>query len=463
MGAINLIAFTSLRRQVLGLYGARGVLPVAEQLAALRMAAGRGAYRVAPSLLWIDASDRALVRLCAAGQACSVALMLGFAPRLMTILNWALYLSFVSTGGPFLSFQWDALLLESGLHAALAAPGGFRPGLGGRQPSWPAATLLRWLFFRLHFESGLVKLLSRDPTWRSCSACAYHFETQPLPTPLGWYAHHIPQPGQRLLTGATLALELAVPLLTFAPRRARGLAVGALMALQVLIAVTGNYGFFNALTMILGLWNLDDETLRRLPIGRRAAPAKPAPWWRRIAAVATAAPIALLSAFQLFTRFGRRAGPASLQRLRAETTPFRSINPYGLFAMMTTVRLEIAVEGSADGRDWREYHFRYKPTDVHQPPRWVAPHQPRLDWQMWFAALGRPPVWFVNFLARLLEGSPEVLSLLASNPFPDHPPRFVRALLYQFRMTDLETRRRTGAWWHRELLGIYFPPASAAS
>jgi lipase maturation factor 1 len=174
-----------------------------------------------------------------------------------------------------------------------------------------------------------------------------------------------------------------------------------------------------------------------------------------------AAPIVILGVADLVGRVrpnGR--GPEWVQQLAASAAPFHVVSSYGLFSAMTTARPEIVIEGSDDGDEWGEYQFRYKPGDVTRAPRWVAPHQPRLDWQMWFAALGDPPGWFPQFLKRLLEGSPEVLALLERNPFPARPPRFVRALLYDYKMTDLRTRRQTGSWWVRTKRGMYFPPST---
>jgi hypothetical protein len=409
------------------------------------------------------------VRSCQAGQICSIGLLLGVAPGLMSVATWSLYLSFVSVGRDFLSFQWDALLLETGLHAL---PVTTRSGRGARarQPSWVGSLLLRWLAFRLQFQSGLVKLQSGDETWRRLTACTHHYETQPLPTRLGWYAHHLPRPVQKVSTAAVLAIELGAPPLLFGPRRARKLGFSALSGLQVLIAATGNYAFFNVLTVALASWALDDDSvhfLRRLArrLGRPRTQPRPV-FVRACGAIAGGALSALLAAASTVTFIDslrrRPLGPrlASLIRL---LDPFRSVCSYGLFAVMTTERPEIVIEGSNDRVEWREYRFRYKTSRPQDPPRLVAPHQPRLDWQMWFAALGSPPAWFVAFLARLLEGSPDVLQLLGPNPFPDGPPRYIRALLYDYRMTDLETRRRTGAWWRRTLIGPYFPIATRAT
>ncbi len=467
LGAVYLIAFRSLRVQVLGLYGSRGIQPVRELLAALRAQEGRRAYRLAPSLLWLGSSDRDLVGLCRAGQVCSLALLAGVAPGPMSAASWALYLSFVTVGRDFLSFQWDGLLLETGLHATLVTTTRSARGPRAGQPPWLGSVLMRWLAFRLHFQSGLVKLQSRDATWRRLTACTYHYETQPLPTRLGWYAHHLPRPLHQVSTAAALAIELGAPFLGFAPRPIRKFGFSALAGLQALIAATGNYAFFNVLSVALTSWALDDDSfsvLRRLArVSRRPARQPRGTLARavgRIAYGALAGLLAVASTVTFAAHLRRRPLRMRLTALDRLVDPFRSVNAYGLFAVMTTARPEIVVEGSNDGVVWREYLFRYKPSRPEDAPRTVAPHQPRLDWQMWFAALSRrPPPWFAAFLARLLEGSPDVLKLLGANPFPDRPPRYVRALLYEYRMTDLETKRHTGAWWRRELIGTYFPAA----
>jgi lipase maturation factor 1 len=454
LGGVYVLAFASLHRQVLGLYGRRGLLPVAEYLDAIEHVAkqrGTARLRLVPTLFWFARSDRALVRACIAGEVCGAALVLGIAPRKSLLAAWALYLSFMTVGRDFLSFQWDALLLESGLAAAAVA------GPAGELPPWPAVALMRTLALRLHFESGLVKLESRDPAWRSCTACQYHHETQPLPTRLGWHGHQLPRWFQRVATALVLGIELGVPVLAFAPRRIRRGAFVTLTALQTLIAASGSYGFFNVLTVVDSLWLLDDETLERT-LHLRHRRARRAPWWRRLATAAAVAPLLTLAIADLWARVRPRwQMPRQVRRLRRQLAPLGAVSSYGLFAVMTTERPEIVIEGSHDGVTWREYHFRYKPGDVMRAPRLSAPHQPRLDWQMWFAAMQSPPPWFGRLLERLLEGSPEVLALLDRDPFPDRPPRYVRALLYDYRMTDRATRRRTGAWWRRELRGEYFP------
>lgn len=468
-GGLFLIAFTSLGRQVSGLYGSRGIRPVKDLLSSeLREEPARERWRLLPTVFWFNASDTALARGCTLGQVLSLSVLFNVAPRQALGLLWGLYLSYASVGREFLSFQWDVLLLEMGLLSALTAPPGLRPGLGRSAPTALEVFLFRLLVFRLYFGSGLSKWQSGDRTWRELTACRYYYETAPLPTRGGWYAHQLPLKVQRASTAMVFVLEAAVPWLVFAPRRLRLAALGALSALQGTIIATGNYGFFNLQSLVLGLWLLDDAALRRvLPF----LPEHPLPsrhrGWRGVLAGGLFAPLMLLGAADILQRFERANRlpirvRRSLSWLSGCARPLRSVNRYGLFSVMTVERPEIEVEGSNDGEHWSPYVFRYKVGEVNQPPRWVAPHQPRLDWQMWFAALGSPPGWFIAFLARLLEGAPEVLGLLAHNPFPEAPPRQVRAVLYEYRMIGIEEHRRTGAWWSRERRGLYVQPLALA-
>lgn len=467
LGAVYFCAFASLWPQILGLIGSRGILPAREYLAAAQAQAGPERFRLVPTLAWLDPSDSTLRFLCAAGMLLSLLLILGVLPVPSLAGLWLLYLSFVSIGQDFLSFQWDTLLLETGFLAIFFAPMTFLPRFRSETPpSRLALWLLRWLLFRLMLGSGIVKLASGDPAWRNGTALAFHYETQPLPTPLAWVMHLLPLSLQKFSTLAVLVVELAAPFLIFGPRRLRLAGAFFLAGLQVLILLTGNFAFFNYLTLALCVLLLDDAAQRRfLPSRlRRRLPLEPEnrpapPRARRWALAPVAALILAVSASQLTGGFGL---PSPVQPLVAWQEPLHLVNSYGLFAVMTTSHPVIAVEGSDDGKTWHEYGFRYQPQDVNRAPRWVAPFQPRLDWQLWFAALGpaEQSPWFRAFLVRLLQGSPDVLGLLKTNPFPHAPPRFVRATLSDYRFTDARTRRATRAWWQRRPLGLYFPPAS---
>jgi len=464
LGVVYLFAFWSLAQQVIGLIGHDGILPAAEYIASVREfadASGIGVdrYRLVPTLCWFGTSDLFLQALPLAGVALAAVLIAGIAPVVVLPVLWLLFLSLTVVSRDFLSFQWDALLLESGLLAIGLAPLRWRHRRRDAVDPPPIARwLIWWLLFRLMLGSGIVKLASGDPTWRNLTALAVHYETQPLPTPVAWYAAHLPFWVHQASTAFVFAVEIVGPWLIFA-RRTRTLAAAAFIALQSIIALTGNYAFFNLLTMTLCVMLLDDRALSA--IVRRETPrdvVKRAPAWIPLVIALVTVPV---SGAMLAGQLGLGAPPIAGPLLGA-IDPLRSVNPYGLFAVMTTTRPEIIVEGSLDGTTWRAYEFRDKPGPVTRRLPWVAPFQPRLDWQMWFAALGRyeEEPWFWSFGRRLLEGSPAVLRLLDRDPFEGKRPRFVRATLYQYRFTDWATHRATGAWWSRERLRDYSPVLS---
>ena len=466
LGIAFFFAFGSLAVQVRGLIGSRGVVPVREFLKAARGQLGPAAYWKVPTAFWFCPADFFLVAVCLIGALLSVALMFGFRPRICAVFLWALYLSLASVGSPFLDFQWDGLLLETGFLAIFFLPFGRRPNWRGvTHLSRIAHCLLWWLLFRLMFESGVVKLTSGDAAWRSLGALDFHFETQPLPVWTAWYVNQMPH--WLLAFGALLmfAVELLAPWLIVAPARFRHLGAWALIALQVCILLTGNYAFFNLLTIALCLLLFEDSAWpekwrKRLRLGATFA-ARRRPAWIFPVAIPVACVIALLTALPLASSLG--LSPRSLTWLYSASeaiAPLRSFNGYGLFAVMTTTRHEIVIEGSNDGAVWREYEFPRKPGDLGVRPKLVAPCQPRLDWQMWFAALGgaEQNPWFVRLLQRLLEGSPEVIGLLERNPFPDHPPAIIRAVIYDYHFTRFGDPGPT--WWKREPLGLYYPAVS---
>ena len=439
LGLTYLCAFGSLWPQILGLTGSHGIAPAANLMTAMRAQLGARAFFYTPSLFWLNASDGALTFCCGLGCACGMLLLAGVLSRWMAAACFLLYLSIASVGQPFTSFQWDALLLEAGFLALFAgAP-------------WLVWTY-RLLLFRLMFESGFVKLASGDPNWRNLHALRFHFMTQPLPNPIAYYMYRAPNWLLDSLTAVTLAIELLTPFLLFFPRRVRIAGVATLMVLQVAILLTGNYAFFNLLALALCLWGLDDATFAPLArLLRRRFPSGNIPRSKAVLKGMNAglAVIAILGALELVGH-----APAFVQ-------PFEIVNSYGLFAVMTTSRPEIVIEGSEDSANWKEYSFRYKPGNLHRGLPLVAPYQPRLDWQMWFAALGRYEgnSWVGSLMYRLLLGDASVTALMDSPPFPK-PPRYMRALIYEYDFTTPAERGRSGAIWQRRLLGTWFGPVA---
>ena len=431
LGLVYLAAFVSFGVQAPGLLGRRGILPFAEYLRAAEAALHGAAYWNIPTLLWLVPTDAGMKALWLTGCLWALIAAFGKWQRPAIAVCLVLWLSLCSVGQDFYSFQWDILLMEAGFLAVFAD--------AARVRIW----LFRWLLFRLMFFSGVVKLLSGDGAWRAFTALTYHYYTQPLPTPLAWYMQQMPEWFQKVSVGFVFAVELAVPFLFFAPRRLRHVAAWLTIALQSLILLTGNYTFFNFLTIALCIWLfIEPDTDARSS---------------KVVTVGLATVIGVLSGLTCLQLFSVPLPPGGETILRT-ADPLRIVNSYGLFAVMTTSREEIIVEGSKDGVTWLAYEFPFKPGNVYRRPPIVAPYQPRLDWQMWFAALGsyQNNRWFVNFVMRLLEGEPSVLRLLSYNPFPKAPPKYVRARTYSYRFTHFGDR----TWWAREETGTYLPAVS---
>ena len=501
LGAVHLVAFVSLWVQIDGLIGSRGILPAQEFFAYLERVLGPSTLErlaEAPSLLWFSSSDTALHALCAAGVVLSLLAIAGMVTVPVFGALWLCYLSLVWGGQTFLAFQWDTLLLEATVCALVLAPLGWPIGSGPRPDSLaarvraafrvtpdaaagrPGLWLFRLLVVKLMFLSGAVKLLSLDSTWWQLTALDVHYFTQPLPVTASWCAHHLPDWFHRLSVLIMFAVELAAPWLVFS-RRLRRTGMGMLLAFQLLIAATGNYGFFNLLSAVLCLSWLDTggfgwmagrggqvgNPAEATPIPGAGGPLQAASQRIRWAAAAAILCLSLLVATRELTRSLPR-GPDTPPRAAAVAdlvdrvlvdpaapllralAPLRSINGYGLFRAMTTSRPEIVVETSADGVIWSELAFRFKPGPVDRPPRAAQPHMPRLDWQMWFAALDPQRAdWLGPFVTRLFEGEPAVLRLLGPASRQAEPPNYLRLRLYDYTFSEPGA---DGRWWRRELL-----------
>src|SRR6266540_3633907 len=483
LGLIYLIAFVSFWVQVDGLVGSNGMSPVSQFLPAAREQLGREAYSLLPTLCWFNSSNVFLHFLCGGGVVLSLLLIFEIAQVLCLIALFVFYLSLTIAGQTFLRFYWDILLLETGFLSIFLAPWQLRPKRGRKPPvSRAALFLLKLLLFKLMVMSGVVKLTSGDDSWgwldhsfhwSALTALDYHYWSQPLPTIFAWWADKSPEWFKHFSVAFCLVVEIIVPFFIWAPRRPRLIAAGLMIFLQLVIALTGNYCFFNVLTIALCLLLIDDVVAAAL----WAAPHERA---KNVSAAfritkrlqdqmcnyaATGVVIVTLpiNAWLIFTAFKPDADwPRPLVAIYGRLQLFRLVNGYGLFRVMTKDRDEIVIEGSADGIDWLPYEFKWKPGEVMRAPGWCAPHQPRLDWQMWFAALGsyRENPWFGRLIVKLLQGSQDVSRLLAKNPFPHDPPRYIRAMFYRYRFTTLREWRETGAWWKRRELREYLPALS---
>ncbi|MFH0907623.1 MAG: lipase maturation factor family protein [bacterium] len=460
MGLIYFAAFVSLWHQIDGLIGQNGILSAGAMLTDIETRLGGPCFWQMPTLCWFDKSDWFLHVLCGTGTTAALFLMAGILPAFACLVLWVCYLSLTTVSGIFLGYQWDNLLLETGFLAIFAAPLRIHSRLeDDPYPPRLGVFLFRFLLFKLMFSCGYVKLTSGDAAWSDLTSLAYHYWTQPLPAWTAWYANLLPLWAQKVSCVVMFGTELVIPFLFWAPRRIRHIAGVSQIALQLLIIATGNYGFFNYLILALCLWLLDDtffqgkENISWVYLHGRN--------WPRAIRIPFAVVIVTISTLLMTSMLKWPAPwPRAVLRVKEALTPFRTVNSYSLFAIMTKIRPEIIVEGSDDGVNWMAYEFEWKPGDLSARPRFVAPHQPRLDWQMWFAAMGTyyHNPWFSSFLAKLLQGSPEVLKLIAVNPFPDIPPKAVRASYYEYRFTTPQERRRTGNWWRRDGKGLYCPP-----
>ena len=462
LGGIYLVAFLSFWVQADALIGSNGIMPLPQLLAAARDQLGQKAYFALPTLCWLNSSNAFLHFLCGAGAVLSVLLIAEIVPILCLALLTVFYLSLTIAGQTFFSFQWDILLLETGFLAIFLAPWRWWPRRGQPAPlSRPALFLLHFLLFKLLLLSGVVKLTSGDASWWNLTALDYHYWTQPLPTVLGWWADKSPEWFKHFSTAFVLVVEIGAAFLLWMPRRLRLLGCGVIVLLQIIIGLTGNYAFFNLLTIALCLLLIDDAVWPGAGRRTRSEPrGRHWPTWIPVAVIVLTMPV---NAILIFAGFKPEARwPRPFELMYAALAPCRIVNSYGLFRIMTKERPEIILEGSDDAIEWKAYEFKWKPGPLDRRPGWVEPHQPRLDWQMWFAALGeaRQNPWFFALAYRLLENSPEVVGLLARNPFPDKPPVYLRAQIYRYRFSTQEEHEQTGAWWERDDARTYLPQVS---
>lgn len=463
LAVIYAIAFVSFWVQLNGLIGPKGVLPAQVYLDAIANRAGTAArWTYLPTFCWWFGGGVFLHVLCALGVVLSVTAFFNVLRPLSLLGLWACYLSLAAPAQIFLNYQWDILLLEAGLLSFFLAA--WKRGDSRPEPPRVARWLLWWLLIRLMLLSGIVKLGSGDPTWRNLTALTFHYETQPLPTWIGWWAHQLPVGFQKFSCAVMFIIELAAPLALIGLRRVRLVVILAQIALQAPIALTGNYTFFNLLIVALCVLFLDDAWWARwwgaAPAAQQRAPGVFVPWWLLQPVFWF---VLVLTTTQALPSVSRTLTPPDWMLSACRSLGgYRSLNNYGLFAVMTTSRPEIVIEGSNDGRTWVAYEFPDKPGDLQRRPGFVAPHQPRLDWQLWFAALAYPQRerWVLNLMERLLQNEPAVLGLLKTNPFPNEPPRQIRAVLYDYKFTTPEVKAQHGNWWRRTPLDYYLPATS---
>ena len=509
LGVIFFIAILSWWVQVDELVGSEGLVPMGEFLERVGEALDdqeRSRFGNLPTIFWINAGDAFLHIVCLIGLILSVLLIAGLIPGPALLGLWFVYLSLVGTGGPFMSFQWDILLLEAGFLGIWLAPWRrWHLAIRGRVAAltWGETAMLWLAWFviaKLMFQSGWVKLAwateQQPEWWPEFSAMTFHYFTQPIPNSLSWHLHQMPEWYHKAELVPMYFVELVLPLFVFLGSRFRLIAALGFAGLMFGILLTGNYTYFNWLTIVLCLPLVADRYwyfLRKLPeklrkkaksTGSGPRP-NPVPSGENWISLAWRAPVVVLLVFlngHTCLADWHRASqsvpnpvlpathlpwdltPNWTDEFRAKFYPWNLCSGYGLFRTMTITRPEIVFEGSPDGVEWREYDVRWKPDALDEPPPLVAPHQPRVAWQLWFAALepgyhprSRNAQWMSNLVRGLLENDPVALSFFEENPFPDQSPKFVRAALYHYEFTTAEEKRESGNWWKRERQGLWLP------
>ncbi|MGD1239607.1 lipase maturation factor family protein [Mycobacterium seoulense] len=451
VAVVYLLAFVAAAAQFRALIGEHGIQPVP------RFLAGQSFWRT-PSLFHLRYSDRLFSAASWFGAALSAAVVAGagdavplWAAMLMWLALWVLYLSIVNVGQTWYAFGWESLLLETGFLMIFLGNDGVAP---------PVLTLwmARLLLFRVEFGAGLIKMRG-DPCWRDLTCLYYHHETQPMPGPLSWFFHHLPKPLHRIEVAGNHFAQLIVPFGLFAPQPVASIAAAIVVVTQLWLVASGNFAWLNWVTILLACSAIDDSSISAL-FGMPAHPAFSAtPLWFVTLVVAFAAAVLFMSYWPVRNMLSSR------QRMNMSFNSFHLVNTYGAFGSIGRVRHEVVIEGTDDARltdqtAWKEYEFKGKPGAVGRLPRQWAPYHLRLDWLMWFAAISPAYAqpWLTPFLQRLLRNDRSTLRLLRHNPFPDSPPRYVRALLYEYRFTTPAELRRERAWWHRTLVGGYVRP-----
>lgn len=450
LGGVYLVAFISTLNQFRPLLGTKGLLPVPRFLAAV-------SFKQAPSIFHLHYSDRFAMAAAWGGVVLALATVLGLPEQgplwvsmVVWFALWALYLSFVNVGQAFYGFIWETLLLEAGFLAIFL-------GNARTAPPLLVVFLIRWLLFRLDVGAGLIKL-RHDRAWRDLTALHYHHETQPAPGPFSCHFHRLPKRLHKVEVAASHVSQLILPLGLFLPQPVARIAGAVIVVTQVWLILSGNYAWLNFITVALAVMSFDDGILRHM-VPVQAPPLSAPPQWFQLVVIGVSAAMAVLSYWPV------RNMASSNQVMNRSFNPLRLVNTYGLFGSITKERYEVAVEGTDDlglsaGTTWREYQFKAKPGPVNRRPRQVAPYHLRLDWLMWFVPLSprHAEGWFLGLLARLLANDAATLKLFSENPFPESPPKFVRARLYRYRYASREERARAGDWWVRELVGEYLPP-----
>jgi len=467
LGGVYAVAFLAAARQILPLIGSDGLLPVDPFLSRVRYDLGSTAvgFIRLPSLFWFAHSDAVLQAMAWIGFGLACVVAAGYANAILMAVLWLLYMSFVHVGQDWYGYGWEIQLLETGFLAIFLCPLLDGRPFPKRAPPVIVFWLFRWLIFRIMIGAALIKLRG-DEAWRNFTALYYHFETQPIPNPLSRWFFFLPRGILRAGVGFNFLAELIAPWFAFYPRLARHIAGGILVLFQVTLILSGNLSFLNWLTIVPALACFDDSFWSKLLPGplvcralAAAGSAQPCVPMQRVA-WAVAVVIGLLSIQPVANIISPN------QIMNTSFDPLDLVNTYGAFGTVGRERLNVVFEGTAAavpdaGATWTAYPYRALPVALNRRPPQIAPYQPRLDWQMWFASMSTPEQypWTLHLVWKLLHNDPGALSLFGGNPFPKEPPRYIRAVLYRYSFAP--PGNPEGDWWKREELGLWLPPLSA--
>ena len=446
LGAIYFFSFGAFLFQIKGLLGKNGILPVVDYLRAIQIYAKKSRYFYYPSLFWINSSDTMLLVIPALGTLLGLLLFIGIFPPIVLLCLIVLHLSILSVGQDFLSFGWEGFLLELSYNAFFLSL--------TNTPNLFVWISLNFLIFRFHFEAGTSKLESRDPNWRNLTAIKFHYQSQPIPNTIAWYIHKLPLIFHKASTFMMFFTELVVPFFAlFGNAESRLIAFVFLFGLQFFIWSTGNFSYLNHLTVVLIIPLIANKYLTSLFSIPQIEPTN-----FYLEAMLSIAGLSLIL-LQIIAMWNHYFPNMWTRKITRQIYHLHLANRYGIFAIMTTTRYEIVLEGSDDGQEWKEYEFYYKPSKLNRRPRRISPYQPRIDWQAWFLPFQDydQQDWFQNLIVRILQGTPEVLTLLKYNPFPDKPPRYMKAETYIYEFTDFKTKTEKKCWWKRSYVGPYSP------
>lgn len=468
LGFVYLVAFYVAARQLVPLVGGSGLTPGSLFLHRIGTYYGTwGAITHFPSLFWMNDSDWALQIVAWLGVILSGVVLAGYANALIMFVLWIFYLSIVNVGQEWYGYGWEIQLLETGFLAIFLCPLLDARPFPLRPPPFPVIVLFRWLIVRIMLGSALIKLRG-DPCWHNLTALYTFFETQPIPNPLSRWFHFLPHPLLQFGAIMTYMVELGAPWLAFGPRWGRYIAGGLFIGFQFTLILSGNFSFFNWLTIVPALACFDDRFWRRILPVRVLGWANQAQIQARPSRAMIAFSWAMVGLVAVLSIQPVLNLVSSSQRMNSSFDPLYLVNTYGAFGSIGLNRGVIIFEGS-DGfnpgsdTDWKEYSFVALPCDPARMPVQIAPYQPHLDWQLWFAAMGsyQDYPWTVNLVSKLLHNDPATLGLFAGNPFPDHPPRYIRAVFYKYNFAAPGNPERV--YWTRQRLGLWLPPLSTNS